>query len=221
MNRSLQRHRQHGNRAGFTLVEIIIAITIVAILAGAALPTLTGIERERAAREPVTELLRMARTVRARAMAEQRPYQIAFDHRGFHAARYFNPYGESEEFDDLLRQIEVIEEQQEIIEASRQRGIDLGAGHKETQADRDFKMAQEGMQYHESYEFPEGIHFELLYWGETEWIDMDSGLFRRWVFQPSGMCQPLRIRVQSENAFFEVEFHPLTGDIKSEKSWVE
>jgi prepilin-type N-terminal cleavage/methylation domain-containing protein len=221
MTRISQRHRRCGNRSGFTLVEIIIAITIVAILAGAALPTITGIERERAAREPVAELLRMARSVRARAMAEQRPYQIAFDHRGFHAARFFNPYGESEEFDELVQEIALIEEQQEIIEASQERGIDMDAEREETYADRDFDKAREGMQFHEAYELPEGVNYELLYWGETEWIDMQSGLFRRWVFQPSGMCQPLRIRVQSENAFFEVEFHPLTGDIKSEQSWVE
>jgi prepilin-type N-terminal cleavage/methylation domain-containing protein len=213
--------RRFGSRSGFTLVEIIIAITIMAILAGAALPTITGIERERAAREPVAELLRLARTARARAMAEQHPYQIALDHRGFHAARYFNPYGESEEFDELLRQIEAIEEQDEILEASRRRGIDLDSGREETQADRDLELAREGLKFHESYELPEGIHYELLFWGETEWIDMQSGLFRRWVFQPSGMCQPLRIRVHSETAFFEVEFHPLTGDIKSERNWVE
>ena len=104
MNRPTTLDVPRDRRAAFTLVEIVIAITIVAILVGMAIPTMRGLEDEKVAREPVSELLRLARTVRARAMAEQQPYQIAFDHRGFHAARYFNPYGESEEFDELVRE---------------------------------------------------------------------------------------------------------------------
>jgi len=35
------------------------------------------------------------------------------------------------------------------------------------------------------------------------------------------MCEPIRFRVEAEKSFFEVEFHPLTADVKSERSWVE
>lgn len=219
-SRHLSSKSARHSRA-FTLVEIVIALTIIGILAGVTIPTVNSIEKERAARAPVTELARMVRTVRGRAMAEQVPYQIAFDERGFHAARFFNPYGESEEFDQLVRDIEVIEQQQEIIDASRARGIDLNEGKAPTAADRALEAAREGLKYHESYELPDGVRYSLLFWGETDWIDMQSGLFRRWVFQPTGMCQPMKIRVESDNAFFEVDFHPLTGDVKSERSWVE
>ncbi|MCB1061551.1 MAG: prepilin-type N-terminal cleavage/methylation domain-containing protein [Verrucomicrobiae bacterium] len=207
--------------AAFTLVEIVISLTVLAILAGIAIPTINGIQKEREARAPVTELARMAREVRSRAMAEQVPYQIAFDQRGFHAARFYNPYGESEEFDQLVRDIEMIDQQQEIIDASRARGIDMNAGQAPTAADRALETARQGMKFHEAFELPDGIRYSLLFWGETEWIDMQSGLFRRWVFQPSGMCQPLKIKVEADNAYFEVEFHPLTADVKSERSWVE
>lgn len=207
--------------SAFTLVEIVISLTILGILAGVTIPTLRTIEKEREARAPVTELARMARTVRARAMAEQVPYQIAFDQRGFHAARFFNPYGESEEFDQLVRDIAMIEERQEIIEASRERGIDPNEGRLPTAQDRARETAEAGLRFHESFELPDGVRYSLLFWGETDWIDMQSGLFKRWVFQPSGMCQPMKIRVESDNAFFEVDFHPLTGDVKTERSWVE
>ncbi len=216
--------RTSGARRGwraFTLVEIVIALTILGILAGTAIPTMRTIEREREARAPVTELLRLTRTVRDRAMAEQVPYQIAFDQRGFHAARFYHPYGKSEEFDELVREIALIEERQEMIDASRARGIDPNEGREPTAADRAMETAREGLKYHESYELPDGVTYSLLFWGETDWIDMESGLFKRWVFQPSGMCQPMKIRVESDNAFFEVDFHPLTGDVKSERSWVE
>jgi type II secretory pathway pseudopilin PulG len=202
-------------------VEIVITLTILGILVGVALPTLSSIKREEEAREPVSELHRMVREVRTRAIAEQRPYQIAFDQRGFHAARFFNAYGESEEFDNLVTELQVLESQQEIAEASRQRGIDLNAGREPTAQEKAAEVAQKGMQFYESYEIPDNVRYSLQFWGETEWIDMQSGLFRRWVFQPSGMCEPLRIRVEAEGAFFEVEFHPLTGDVKREQSWVD
>jgi prepilin-type N-terminal cleavage/methylation domain-containing protein len=208
-------------RSAFTLVEIIIALTIIAILAGISIPTLQSIERERAARAPVSELARLARTVRARAMTDQQPYQIAFDERGFHAARFFNPYGKAEEFDRLVQDIEIIEQQQKIIEASKARGIDPNAGSPPTARDRADETLREGLRYHETYALPNGVRYSLMFWGETDWIDMQSGEFRRWVFQPSGMCQPLKIKVESDSSFFEVEFHPLTSDVKSERSWVE
>lgn len=208
-------------RSAFTLVEIVIGLTIIGILAGITIPTIRSIEKEREAREPMTVLVRMARTARTRAMAEQVPYQVAFDERGFHLARYFNPYGESEEFDQLVRDIEQIQQRQEMIEASRDRGIDMNAGREPTFEDRALQTAQAGLQFHETYEIPDGVGYSLLYWGETDWIDMTSGLFRRWVFQPSGMCQPLTVKIEADNAFFEVDFHPLTGDVKSERSWVE
>lgn len=208
--------------AGFTLVEMVVALTILGILAGITIPTVQNIEREREARAPVSELARLARNVRGRAMREQQPYQIAFDARGFHAARFYNPYGKSEEFDQLVQEIAVIEQQQEIIEASKARGMDQNEGIVPTAQQRADEALREGLRYHESFELPDGVRYSLLFWGETDWIDMtSSGEFRRWVFQPSGMCQPLKIRVEAENSFFEVDFHPLTGDVKSEKSWVE
>ena len=79
---------------GFTLIEIIIALTIVAVLAAAAVPMLKGFQDERVAREPVAKLVQMARGVRMRAMTEKRPYQVAFHSRGFTASPRIGTAGE-------------------------------------------------------------------------------------------------------------------------------
>ena len=107
------------------------------------------------------------------------------------------------------------------LHSSPWRAARTGRPREPTAQDRAAEAAQKGLQFHESYEIPDNVRYSLQFWGETEWIDMQSGLFHRWVFQPSGMCEPLRIRVESDGAFFEVEFHPLTGDVKREQSWVE
>lgn len=210
-----------GSNPAFTLIEIIVAMAVLSIMVSITFISIASIRKEQAAREPVSELHRLARTVRARAMAEQRPYQIVFTGTGFQAARYFNPYGEDEQFETLKTEIEMIEQQREIIEASRERGIDMNAGREPTRQDRAAEAAREGMSFLESYEIPDNVRYSLRFWNDTEWLDMASGQFRRWVFQPSGMCEEMKIRVESDNAFFEVTFHPLTADVKKEQSWVE
>jgi Tfp pilus assembly protein FimT len=61
---------------------VVIAVSVVAILTGLAVPAIDSVQRERLAREPVNRLILLAREVRGRAMTEQRPYQIMFDGEG-------------------------------------------------------------------------------------------------------------------------------------------
>ena len=228
--------RLHTENFGFTIVEVVIVLTIVGLLAGIAIPTIEGVLREREARQPVSELLRLARSVRQRAIEEQVPYQIAFDGTGFHAARFFNPYGEAEEFAEVVREMEEMERRREMIEASQDRiGVMsepsfFGPGGDSTSTVMQGQapsVSGSGLSndqssiYYENYELPDGVDYELLFWGRSEWTPMQSGRFERWVFQPSGICLPLKVRVSADSAFFEVEFHPLTADIKSENGWVE
>ena len=203
--------------SGFTLVEVVIALTVVAILAGLAVPAIDSVQKERIAREPVNALALMAREVRLRAMKEQRPYQIVFDREGFRASRFFQPYGGAEEFEELQLQLEQLEQQQAIIDASAARGIPTG------NVEEDFRREEleAGLRYSAAYEVDSPILCSLRIWNEPDWISLIGGEFRRWIFQPSGMCEPMSVRMENEGSFFEVTFHPLTADIQSERSWVE
>jgi|TARA_B100000927_G_scaffold168618_1_gene135953 prepilin-type N-terminal cleavage/methylation domain-containing protein len=204
---------------GMTLVELVIAIAVLSVLTGIAVPAIDSAQRARVAREPVNQLHSMAREVRLRAIAERRPYQILFDSEGFKASRFYNPYGGQEEFEDLQTKLDQLEQRDTIIEASQARGIDLSTG--EALPDLNRERVEEGIRFLKEYPLDDGVDYKLRFWDDTQWIDMNGGEFRRWVFQPSGMCEPLKIQVESENAFFELEFHPLTADVKTERSWVE
>lgn len=202
---------------GFTLVEVVITLSVLAVLVGISVPAISGLQRQHEARQPVTELVRMARTVRALAMTQEHPYQIAFDHRGFHAAEFFSPYGGIEEFDELLKELEAAERTQEMVSASQKRMGDIGGQGDVTVAGGNVNRPL----YYESFELPEGVSYEIMMRGDQDWVDMSGGGFKRWVFQSSGMCDPFKIRIQSDNSYFEVSFHSLTGDISEEKSYVE
>lgn len=202
---------------GFTLVEVVITLSVLAVLVGISVPAVTGLQRQHEARQPVAELVRMARTVRARAMVGQHPYQIVFDHKGFQAAEYFSPYGGREEMDELVKELEKAESFRRMEEASKKRLGSLGDPEEQDPEEGDSGAGV----FYESYELPPGVRYEIMMRGDHQWVEMGGGEFKRWVFQPSGMCDPLKIRVQSDKAFFEVSFHPLTGDISEEKSYVE
>ncbi len=204
--------------AAFTLVEIIIAISVVAILAGLAVPAIESVQRERIAREPVNRLALLAREVRGRAMAEGRPYQIVLDGNGFRASRFLRPYGGLEEAGEIRLALAEAERRDALVEAARRRGMEEAPA---TEPDPREELVRDGLRFFEEYEFPPGLRPSLRFWNDTEWVPLLGGEFRRWIFQPSGMCEPMRFRAEAEGSFFEIEFHPLTADIGSERSWVE
>lgn len=205
-------------RGAFTLVELVIAITVVALLAGMAVPAVESIQRERLAREPINQLALLAREMRGRAMDEQRPYQIVIDGEGFHASRFLRPYSAAEEADEIRQEIEEMATQEEMLEASHARSIQLQPD--ETENPRRERV-REGMRFFQEYKFPQGVQVSARFWDDLDWVSLTGQERRRWIFQPSGMCEPMKIRVEAEQSFFEVDFHPLTAEVKSEKSWVE
>lgn len=206
-----------GGAGAFTLVEVVIAMTVVAILTGLAVPAISSIQKERIAREPVNALYGMAREVRLRAMKEQRPYQIVFDREGFRASRFFQPYGGVEEFDTLQLELEQLDRQQAMIDASAARGISV----PEVESDPRRGPVESGLRFSAAYEISPALRCSLRIWNERDWVTLSGGEFRRWIFQPSGMCEPISVRMENDGSFFEVTFHPLTADIQSERSWVE
>ncbi len=203
--------------SAFTLVEIVVAIAVMGILTALAVPAIDSVQRERIAREPVNQLYLLAREVRLRAMKEKRPYQIVFDREGFRASRFFHPYGGAEEFEQLRLEVQQLEVQQEMIEASAARGM----APEEIEQDQSLLEVREGLQFLTEVEIDPSIRCSLMVWNEQDWISLTGGEFRRWVFQPSGMCEPLSVRMENDGAFFEVTFHPLTADIQRERSWIE
>ena len=56
-----------GGRQAFTLVEIVIALTVVTIIVAGSIPTFRGLRDEQMAREPVQALARLSKEARLRA----------------------------------------------------------------------------------------------------------------------------------------------------------
>ncbi len=198
----------------FTLVEIVIALTIVAVLAAATVPMLKGFREERLAREPVTALVHMAREARLRAMTEKRPYQVAFHGGGFTASRYFNPYLQLAELQEFMETGANLPEEQAAFDKN-----DLDNGGSVTKT-TELPLAPPAPKYDEywseKYEMPADMKYAIQFWYDTEPAYLEGDIVKLWVFQPSGICQPLQVHIERESATFDVEFAALTADIVKE-----
>ncbi|MDZ4289207.1 MAG: type II secretion system protein [Prosthecobacter sp.] len=204
-------------RSGFTLVEIVIAMTIVVIITAASIPAFRGLRDQQIAREPIQELVRMAKEARIRAMREKRPYQVAFYGTGFTASRYFNPYLQLADLNLYLEESETGVSRLNPNADDNEADLDAGAS---TTAKTQLPLAPVGPKlddhWTEKYVLPENTHYSIKFWHEIEEIPIEGEVVKLWVFQPSGICQPLKIHLERQPSTFDVEFGALTADIVRE-----
>ncbi len=204
---------------GFTLIEIIVGLTIIALIVGIAIPTIGGLQDERRARAPLRALSDLVQEVRQHAVRDRRPYQITFDATGFHAAPFVNAYGSRGEFVQWLDEIQRPPDQSAI---QRQE-----IGRTEIVRENQFEgLFTDGEPpgwtppFVRSYPLPEGVGCELRFWGDYAAAAVPAGALRRWIFQPTGLVTPLEVSFSRGDAFFEAEFDVLTGEIVRERSSV-
>jgi prepilin-type N-terminal cleavage/methylation domain-containing protein len=224
-------HGELRTLSGFTLIEIVIVLTILAVLAAATVPTFKGMAAERRAREPVSELLRMAKEARQRAMKEHRPYQIAITAQGFTASRYFDAYlsfAELETFvtnSDAAEQAGVPPEIDLDGEPSQRQPDPASAGNvTQTKPGSTGQPPPPKPEWNERYSLPEGTHVAVWMLRSTNSaeatdngkVPVEGEVVKLWVFQPNGMCEPMSIKLDNDTAYLYVQFDALTADIVKE-----
>lgn len=232
-----QRSAQHRawamrtpSRAAFTLIEIVIVLTILAVLAAATVPSFRGLQKERQAREPVAELLRLAKEARLRAMKEKRPYQVALTSEGFTASRYFDPYIDLARLTEFVTQNDALQAEAEAAAESAPVTEDaakpanmqdiLKAQNTLAATNEPIKTGPQA-EWTEHYKLPQGTHLSLQYWHEMVPTPIEGEVVKLWVFQPSGICEPIKLHLENEAAMFNVEFSALTVDIVKEASEIK
>ncbi|MCW0220018.1 MAG: hypothetical protein OJI67_16960, partial [Prosthecobacter sp.] len=70
--------------------------------------------------------------------------------------------------------------------------------------------------WEEHYEVPQDVTYSLKFWGDLEETFVEGEVVKLWVFQPSGICQPVKLHLDRQTATFDVEFGALTADITRE-----
>ena len=63
-----------------------------------------------------------------------------------------------------------------------------------------------------------GISMEIRRWGrpESEWITMQKKTEVTWIFEPSGLLEPISVRFTSDRGTVGAKFDPLTASVKED-----
>lgn len=69
-----------------------------------------------------------------------------------------------------------------------------------------------------SYKLPSNVAFTVERWGEKS---LHKPKNEKWIFQPSGIMEPVRVRFQCKKSWYEFTFHPLTAAPQDEESNIE
>lgn len=144
---------------GYTMIEIVVVLAIMATIIGVAIPLSSGFMREQRLRDPVRELLILAKTARTEAMTTGRATGVVFGKKGF----------------GLLR-----------------------PGAEEPT---------------DTYTLPRGMSYTIVPFGSEKASKPDG---QTWIFQPSGLCEPITFRLVEDDAWIEITFDPLTANISDE-----
>jgi len=64
-------------------------------------------------------------------------------------------------------------------------------------------------------EISDDILLEVQFWPSDKWVRMEKKSVQ-WLFQPTGLCEPVSIRLTSGDSWIAFQFQPLTAGIDSE-----
>ena len=209
----------------FTLIEIVVALTIVVVITAVAIPTIKGIGRAEQARAPIRTLAEMVQEVRQRAMREGEPYQIVFEREGIHASPQMYPYEKREEYlkalEDSITPPKDEGFERTVVEHTAVQVQEAVGGSPTKDLEPTAPVEKEWHwepPWTQNLPIHEGTECELLMWGDGEWDLIEGEEMRRWIFQPSGMASPLRVRLRTGEFELEAGFDVLTGELTKERA---
>ena len=214
---TVNHHRLFKARRAFTLIEIVVALTIIAVISSIAIPTLRGLEKDEKIRGQLKGLAELVQDVRERAIKERRAYQIVFEKDGFHASEVTYPFEKRSEFLKYFEEmrtpppITVIER----TDVQRQEIENATAPEDLTASEMTSEFAPP---WTASIPLNEETECDVLMWGDGEWDLVEGEKIRRWVFQPTGMANPLSVRLRTGDLELEGRFDILTGELIGQRA---
>lgn len=166
------------SRRGFTLIEIVITLSIVALLIAVAVGSTISLGHTRALEEPISKVQEFARKARNLAILEQRPYMVEIMPHSVAVYSLVSPGGET-------------------------------AGG--------FGAAQEAVPRGriDHYSFEPDVVFTVRRWRSNEFAPPSRQV---WVFERSGLCEPLAVRADSAHGFVEISFNALDAHVEDKAS---
>lgn len=169
------RHQRPSS--GFTLIEIIITLAILALLLGMTVLTINSVNSERQLRGPAEAFKDFAKQARMFAIVEQRPHQVLITPRSIRL-----------QSSGQIRSEDLINARGEL---------------------------NQNIPSIKRYDLDSDVRMLIRRWRDVDWreVKIDS-----WVFEHTGICEPLSIRFErfTDGSYLELTFNALTANVEVE-----
>ncbi len=175
---TLHSQRIRRRTAAFSLIEIVVALSLVMLLVGLSVGSVSTLSHTRALREPMAKVREFAKKARTLAILEQRPYRVELHP---HGVAIFSL----------------------VAGSSLASGAGAGAG-----------AVPQGLV--DKFEWDADVTLRVKRWRMADFAE--PGLPQAWIFERSGLCEPLTVRVDSEFGFVEMSFNALDAHVDDEAS---
>lgn len=172
---------------GFTLLEMVIVLALMGLALGGAMAMFISTSSERQLKSAAGDMELLAKRARTVAMVQQTPYAITF----FEQSARLSPLVEAGYTDDQLK------ERQEF----------------EADALRSGGTAPKFTPVRETVNF-DNFALSVRRWGSNNWVPMLRNDPQVWRFDPNGICEPMGVRLDFDDGWMEMEFHPLSASVR-------
>jgi prepilin-type N-terminal cleavage/methylation domain-containing protein len=172
---------------GFTLLEMVIVLALIGLALGGAMTLFISTSSERQLKGAAGDMELLAKRARTVAMVQQTPYAITF----FEQSVRLSPLVEAGYTDDQLK------ERQEFESDALRAG---GPAPK-------FSPVRETLTF-------DSFALSVRRWGSDNWVPMLRNDPQVWRFDPNGICEPVGVRLDFEDGWIEMEFHPLSASVR-------
>ncbi len=174
-------------RAGFSLLELVVALSIASLLIGGAVTYLVFRTDERELRNTAGEIELLAKQARTSAILHQAPYALEF-RPGLVRLTPLAAAG--------MMELGSLSLSEALGGGPVHVGgeVPTGGGGKSVQLKGDMAMF-------------------VKRWNYPGWLAMSDKLTHVWRFDPDGLCEPLGVRLEIGGNHMEVTFHPLTATV--------
>jgi type II secretory pathway pseudopilin PulG len=189
------------HRRAFTLLEIMVAFFIGSLVIGLVVLSIDSVTDEKRLRTATRELNMMAADAMRKAISEQRSYSI-FVNQNILMLR--ETHIRQEDIETFYK------EQNDRIEEQKQ-ATSTGSLFD------DEEIAAPRQRVVSRFDLEPDMSIQWKRWVEREYT-IPKGI--EWVFEASGICEPVSVRISSDDGYIEMDYNPLTAKPQDERMYI-
>jgi len=178
----------------FTLIEIMVALFIGSLVIGLVVLNIDSVSDEKRLRAASRELNMMAADALRKAVAEQRSYSVFINQNFF-----------------MLRETHI--RQEDIDQFYKQQNEQIAQAQTKSLFD-DENMEVPRQRVLGRFDLEEDMTIQWKRWVERDY-SVPKGV--EWIFSPSGICEPVSVRISNAKGFIEMDYNPLTAKPQDER----